>query len=497
MKKMEFADMKNFLAFDLGASSGRAIIGTLDNGKLALKEVHRFHNGPIEKDGSFFWDYPRLCGELKTGLKNALATGVKLDGISIDTWGVDYVFFDRNTKKELRMPYNYRDERSVKAAEKLWQQISPSELYKLTGIQCMTLNTIYQLLAHKEAHPEDFENSCFLPIADALALSLGGDFTAEYTFCSTTNLLDPAACRWHWELIDRIGLPRSIFPEIVPPGSSNGMLSAEICRELGCAPIRIFKCGSHDTASAVAAVPAPETGSWAYISAGTWALLGAEIDKPMLSGAEYITNEGGVDGKIRYLTNIMGSWLFQELRRVWNEEGKNLSFNDMEQMARSSAPCAYFINPNSAEFAVPGDMPGNIRAFLRRTGQGEEFSDAQVVRTVYDSLALYFRSKLEMLEQTLGTKYACLNVVGGGTKDGFLMELTSCALRRPVIAGPVEATATGNILVQALANGDLPDLDAVREVVRNSFELKTFEPDTEMAEKYDSVISKFNTIAGK
>ena len=489
--------MKNFLAFDLGASSGRGIIGTVENGKLTMKEIHRFPNGPVEIDGSFYWDYDRLCGELKTGLRNALATGVKLDGISIDTWGVDYVFFDKNTKKARRRPYNYRDPRTVAAAEKVWKTVSKDALYKATGIQCMTLNTIYQLCAHKEAHPEDFENSFFLPIPDALALSLGGNATAEYTFCSTTNLLDPAKRTWHWELIDKLGLPRDIFPEIVEAGTPSGMLSAELCAELGCDPIPIFKCGAHDTASAVAAVPAPLTGQWAYLSAGTWALLGAEIDKPMiseLSEKEAITNEGGVGGKIRFLTNIMGSWLFQELRRVWNEAGKNLSFNDMEQMARASEPCKYFINPNCSEFAAPGDMPGNIRAFLKRTGQGEEFTDAEVVRAVYDSLALYFSAKLALLEKILGASYACLNVVGGGTKDGFLMELASCALNRQVVAGPIEATAAGNILVQAMAAGELASLDEVREVIRNSFELKTFSPDPAMAAKFAAVADKFAAV---
>jgi sugar (pentulose or hexulose) kinase len=358
----------------------------------------------------------------------------------------------------------------------------------------MTLNTIYQLCAHYETHPEDFKNSYFLPIPDALARSLGGNATAEFTFCSTTNLLDPHKRQWHWELIDKLGLPREVFPEIVEAGTVSGQLSDELCAEFGCDPIPIFKCGSHDTASAVAAVPAPVSGEWAYLSAGTWALLGAELNGPMISAdseKESITNEGGVGGKIRFLTNIMGSWLFQELRRVWNEAGKNLSFNDMEQMARSSEPCKYFINPNCAEFAAPGDMPGNIRAFLKRAGQGEEFSDAEVVRAVYDSLALYFRSKLETFEKLLGVRYACLNVVGGGTKDGFLMELASSALNRQVVAGPVEATAAGNILVQAMGEGELKDLNDVRAVIRNSFELKTFSPDAEMTAAYDAAVEKF------
>lgn len=491
--------MKKFLAFDLGASSGRAIIGSVENGKLSMQEVHRFPNGPKEIDGSFYWDYPGLCGELKTGLKNALATGVKLDGIAIDTWGVDYVFFDKDTLAMRRLPYNYRDPRTVAAAEKVWKKISQSELYARTGIQCMTLNTIYQLAAHYEAHPEDFENSFFLPVPDALALSLGGKAVAEYTFCSTTNLLDPVSRQWDWELIGKLGLPKEVFPEIVTAGSQAGVLSAELCAELGCDPIPIYKCGSHDTASAVAAVPAPVGGEWAYLSAGTWALLGAELDAPMLtaeSEKQSITNEGGVGGKIRFLTNIMGSWLFQELRRVWNEAGKNLSFNDMEQMARNSEPCKYFINPNCSEFAAPGDMPGNIRAFLKRTGQGENVSDAEVVRAVYDSLALYFANKISLFEKLLNVKYACLNVVGGGTKDGFLMELTSSALDRQVVAGPIEATAAGNILVQAMGAGVLRDLAEVRSVIRNSFELKTFSPDAAMADIYRDSVEKFLMIAG-
>ncbi len=492
--------MSNFLAFDLGASSGRAIIGTVENGKLSLREVHRFPNGPIEKDGSFYWDYPRLCEELKTGLKNALDTGVKLDGISIDTWGVDYLLFDRDTRKAVRLPYNYRDKRSTAAAEKIWKKLSPAEIYRMTGIQCMTINTLYQLLAHKDEYPQELENSTFLPIPDALALSLGGNFSAEYTFCSTTNLLDPVTRQWHWELIDKIGLDRKIFPEIVSPATANGFLSKKLCDTLGCDPIPIYKCGSHDTASAVAAVPAPVDSQWAYLSAGTWALLGAETDAPViseLSEKENITNEGGVGNKIRFLTNIMGSWLFQELRRVWNESGKNLSFNDMESMARAAKPCRYFINPNAAEFAAPGDMPGNIRKFISRTGQGENISDAEVIRAVYDSLALYFRTKLELLEKLLNTRYECLNIVGGGTKDGFLMELTSSALNRKVSAGPVEATAAGNIMVQAIAAGTVKNLAEAREIIRNSFALKNFAPQADMAALYDANVEKFSAIAGK
>ena len=490
--------MGNYLAFDLGASSGRAIIGSLENGILSLREVHRFGNGPIEKEGSFYWDYEALKNELITGIGKALALNIKLDSISIDTWGVDYVLFERGTKNMRRMPYNYRDTRTVKAAEELKKKLSNSELYAMTGSQSLPINTIYQLLAHKQEHPEDLENSVFLMMPDALALALGGDFTSEYTICSTSGMLDAEKRDWNWDLIDKIGLPRDIFPKIVPPCSKNGVLSKELCEKFNCAPIPLVKCASHDTASAVLAVPAPEKGEWAYLSAGTWALLGAELAAPNFSKeaeSANITNEGGIGNTIRFLVNVMGSWLFQELRRNWQLKNPDISFNDMEQMARNSAQCACFINPYCADFAAPCNMPEVIRTFIARSGQGENLSDAEVVRAVYDSLALYLRSKLEGIENLLGVKYECLNIVGGGTKDRFLMQLICDALKRNVIAGPVEATSVGNILAQAIATGEIADTAAARKVVHNSFAPVCYTPDAASAARYDEVQSIFKKFA--
>ena len=492
--------MGNYLAFDLGASSGRAIIGTLKNGTLSLKEVHRFANGPVEKNGSLYWDYDSLQNELVSGLAKAVNSGIKLDGISIDTWGVDYVFFDRSTRKMLRPPYNYRDRRTIDAAEKIGKLMDKSEIYQATGIQYMTLNTIFQLFAHKEQHPEDMANGVFLPIPDALAFALGGDFTAEYTHCSTFALLDTVTRQWNRELINRLGLPEEIFPEIVPPCSANGQLKKELCQKFNISPIPIFKCGSHDTASAVLAVPAPEDRNWAYLSAGTWALLGVECSTPVLtvaSNAANVTNEGGVGNTIRFLANIMGSWLFQELKRVWNSENKDLSFNDIESMARNEKMCRYFVDPNCADFAAPGNMPQNIRNFCCATGQGGDLSDSEVARSVYDSLALCFRQKLELIESLQGTHYQCLNIVGGGTKDRFLMQLTASALNRQVITGPVEATASGNILAQAIASGEISGIAEAREIIRNSFELEIFEPDAADAARYQQEYSRFCEITGQ
>ncbi len=491
--------MKNFLAFDLGASSGRGIIGKLENGKLTLTEVHRFANGPTEQGGSIYWNYPQLVEELKTGLKKALAIEPALDGIGIDTWGVDYVFFSNTTGRFLRWPYHYRDVRTGNAESDVWSKISKQELYGHTGIQCMTLNTVYQLAAHFREHPEDFKDSHFLTMPDALARALGGDDTSEYTDCSTTNLLDPVTKEWDWEVIDRVGLPREVFPKIVKPCTFGGTLSEELQRELGCGPIPIIKVGSHDAASAVGAVPAPTSGNWAYISAGTWALLGAEIDEPLRTAAsekESFTNEGGLDGKIRFLTNIMGSWLFQETRRNWREQkDPELSFAEMERMALASEPCRYLINPNDASFVTPGDMPQRISDFCADHGEGAIVDDGAVVRAIYDSLALYFRCKLETLASLLGVKYQCLNVVGGGTKDGLLMQLTADALNIPVVAGPVEATAIGNLLAQAMATGAVKDLAAARQVVKDSFEVRTYRPNEAMHALYNGEIERFKSLA--
>ena len=492
--------MDKFLAFDLGASSGRAIVGTLSDGKLELREVHRFPNGPVQIDGSFTWDYPRLARELENGLEKALASDPGIEGIGIDTWGVDYVLFDKDTRKMKRMPYNYRDERTLAAVEEVLSRTTQEALYRATGIQHMAINTLFQLVAHKMQHPEDFENAVFLPIPDALALSLGGDFTAEYSHCSTTELLDPATRDWHWELIDSLGLPRSIFPKIVKPCTQGGALRDDLAAKFGCRKLPIYKIGSHDTASAVAAVPAPETGEWAYLSAGTWALLGAEIAEPEISEAsrrESFTNEGGLGGKIRFLTNIMGSWLFQETRRVWNEAGRNLSFADMEKMAAEATPCQSFVNPNDATFAAPGNMPEKIRDFCRRTGQRVPETDGELLRTIYDSLALYFAGKLETLSSLLHVGYEAFNVVGGGTRDRLLMQLTADAMNLPVIAGPVEATAVGNLLGQSIAAGKTADLSGARRIVRASFEVSTYRPRPEMTALYRQNAAAFAEATAK
>ena len=489
--------MTNFLAFDLGASSGRAILGTLKDGKLDLQELHRFVNGHKRIDNALYWDYPALVEELKTGLAKAAAVTKDIDAIGIDTWGVDYVLFDRDSKEMVRLPYHYRDERGDRAVPEVQKIISKDDLYKRTGIQFMALNTIYQLTAHRLEQGDDFANSTFLHMPDALGFALGGDFTTEYTDASTGNLLDPAKRDWDWVLIDMLKLPREIFPKIVPPCTVGGYLSKELAEANGLKQIPIVKVGSHDTASAVGAVPVPAGQDAAYVSCGTWALLGCELDEPCCDvSKQTFTNEGGLNGKIRYLANIMGCWLLQECRRDFKVRGIDASFDAMEAMAAGADPCKYLINPNAADFVAPDQMPERIRKYCIATGQAgaENMTDAEILRAVYDSLALCFADKLAELEKATGKSYKVLNIIGGGTQDRRLMSEAAAAINKNVVAGPIEATAIGNILAQAITVKSLADWAEAREVVRNSFPVETFEVNPEMRQQFAAVMDKFKKL---
>ncbi|QSH40522.1 rhamnulokinase [Lentisphaerota bacterium ZTH] len=490
---------KSYLAFDLGASSGRGIIGTFDDGKLSLQEIHRFVNGPQEKNDSLFWDFKLICKEIKSGLKKAFTENPDISSIGIDTWGVDYVLFDRDTGKIKCQPHNYRDPRTDDIWLEVEKTVSLGELYARTGIQYLQFNTLYQLVAHNRQRPQDFENAVLLFMPDALTYMLCGEMTCEYSVASTSNLLDPVKRNWDFDLIDMLGLPRNIFPKIVQPCTKAAVLKPELQKAIGCGPVEIVKVGAHDTASAVAAVPAPTDRSWAYVSCGTWALLGAEIDQPLCSpeaGKAPFTNEGGLENKIRFLTSIMGTWPFQETRREWNEAYRNITFADMEAMAGEAEPLKYLIDPNDTSFLTPGDVPERIREFCENTGQGTPESDAEILRCIYDSLALYFRKKILQLEKILAANYQCLNIVGGGTKDKTLMQMTADCLGITVEAGPVEATAIGNLLGQAITAGDIGSLAEARKVVKASFQIIEFIPDSNLKPQYDAAMLKFKKICG-
>ena len=491
---------KTFIAVDLGASSGRVIAGCLENGKLALEEMHRFENGPVERNGSLLWDINQIFGEVKAGIKKAVAAYPDAESVGIDTWGVDYVVV-KPDGSFTRDPYNYRDARTENMPEKLFKIIPETELYAHTGMQRMLFNTIYQLMAHKEAHPEDFaDGNQMLLFPDALAYLLCGCKTCEYTHASTTNLLNAASREWDWEIIEKLGLPQSFFPKLTQPSTVVGQLSAELAAEFGCRRINICKVGSHDTASAVAAVPAPSDKNWVYISFGTWALFGAELDSPVLTPESLqagFTNEGGLNGKIRYLTNIIGMWLAQELKADWaKRDGAKKPWSEIDRMAQEAQGLKFIINPNSHEFLAPGDMAGKIRRFCERTGQGTP-NDAETIRCIYDSLGLCFRDRMELMSKLSGNTYDCLNIVGGGSNAKVIMQIATDICNVRVIAGPVEATASGNILAQAMACGEVRDLAAARDVVRASVTPDVYEVKDHDRAKYDAAYARFLKLAGQ
>ena len=471
--------MKQFLAFDLGASSGRAILGTLQNGKIDLQELHRFENGAIAINNGLFWNTLGLFKELKIGLQKALESGAELSGIAIDTWGVDYVLLDRNGNMA-GLARHYRDPRTDDVMPWCFERISQEEIYRETGIQLMTLNTIFQLAASIRDDDQALkiaDKLLFTP--NALTWMFGGKACAEYSIASTSQLFNPATKDWSWRIIDALGLPRSLFPKIIPSCSMAGTLSPAIQEELKCGPIPLILVGSHDTASAVAAVPAPNDKSWAYLSSGTWSLLGVELDQPLINEkarlANY-TNEGGVGGKIRFLKNIMGLWLVQECRQEWLRRGQSYSFDEMDQLAMQAAPFRSFVDPNHASFVAPGDMPARIQQYCRDTGQPVPEDPGAIMRCALESLALRYQQTMQELEELLGHKLDVLQLVGGGCKNKILNQFTANAIQRPVHTGPVEATALGNIIGQCLATGAIKSLQEGRDIIKASGETQTWLP---------------------
>lgn len=464
------------LAFDLGASSGRAILGRIVNGKLELEEIHRFPNHPVEKDGRMYWDFSGLMHEIETGLVKACAACPNIASVSVDTWGVDIVFFRGG--KPVREPYCYRDPRFERAMNSVHEIIPAEEMFRRTGIQIMPFNTVYQLYADREDAPEDFRGTKILFMPDAILAMLTGNIQAEYTDASTGALLDPVTRDWNWPLLDQLGIPTDILPELAAPCTSAGLLSEDLCRRLGIPRIPAVRCGSHDTASAVAAMPSADAGNAAYISLGTWALLGAEIPECVCTDEAFrahYTNEGALEGKIRFLTNITGTWLLQETRRVWNEAGGNLSFGEMSAMAES-AQTEKRIAPNDPAFSTPGDMPGRIENYCVKTGQGAFSGRAELLRCIYESIADCFCDSLRKLENLLGVKYQALHVLGGGSRDRLLMRLTAERTGIPILAGPVEATAVGNLSAQFAADGELNGERDIRALSAASFPLEKYLP---------------------
>jgi rhamnulokinase len=469
----------HFIACDLGAESGRVMLGTLAEGRLTLLEIHRFPNVTIRLGGSLRWDILRTFNELKKGLAKLAKHGHAPASLSVDSWGVDYVW--SGLGQEMLAPsYIYRDPRTDATFEKALATVGREKIFSETGIQFMSLNTLYQLMADMETSPELARQADgFLCIADYLNFLFSGVRKAEESLASTTQIYNPASRTWSDELISAFGFPRSAFPEIVPSGTVLGPLTKAVSEETGLRGTQVVATCSHDTGSAVAAVPAGSGDNWAYLSSGTWSLIGVELPGPLINDATRnanFTNEGGFGGTTRFLKNIVGLWILQECRRDWERCGKAWDYAELNRLAAEAAPLRTLIDPDDARFLKPGDMISKVESFARETGQPVPENPGEFTRAILESLALLYRHTLANLEELTGRSIQMLHIVGGGSQSTLLNQFAADATGRKVFAGPVEATAIGNILIQAIAGGQLASLAELRDTVRNSFTIGEFHP---------------------
>lgn len=480
-----------FLAFDLGAESGRAVLGTLADGRLVLDEVHRFRTEGLLMLGVRQWDLARIYEEMLVALgKCAREYTAKLDGIGIDTWGVDFGLVARDGTV-LANPRAYRDKRNEGMQAVAFSRVPREEIYRRTGIQFLVFNSVYQLLSMVEAKSPLLEVADgLLMMGDLLAYLLSGRQACEYTNASTTQMLDARTRQWDDELIARLGLPRRLLRDLVPPGTILGPILPDIAAQTGIDPATpIIAPATHDTASAIAAVPAVQTDTpWAYLSSGTWSLLGAEIPEPCISERSLkhdFTNEGGVNGTIRFLKNIFGLWLVQECRRAWERSGAHTDYARLTEEAAASPPFAALFDMDDPRLLAPDNMPELIGELCRAKGFPAPQTRGAIIRAALESLALKYRRTLRAMDETLGRQTQRLHIIGGGVQNRLLNQMTADACGVPVIAGPVEATALGNIGVQAIAVGALSSLAELRRIIADSFTLQTYSP--ENPEKWTAV----------
>lgn len=483
--------MKKVLAFDFGASSGRAIIGSFDGEKITLKEVHRFTNDPVDLGGTLYWDVLRLFYEIKQGIVKAKIAG-GFDSIGIDTWGVDFGLIDKNGRL-LENPVHYRDKRTSGLVEESFKSVPRQKMYDITGIQFMELNTLFQLISLKKQRPEMLERAdkmLFMP--DLFAYFLTGKMCSEYSIASTSQLIDINTRSWSKELLDAFGIKESLFAPLTEPGTQLGNLSKEICEECGVESVPVISVCGHDTQSAITAVPC-ESGDFAFLSSGTWSLFGTELQKPIVNETSLkinITNEGGFGGTTGFLKNIIGLWLIQESRRQWQREGKDYSYADLEKLALSEEPFKCFIDPDAPEFVPQGNIPERVREFCRKTSQYVPESVGEIMRCIYESLAMKYRMTFEKLCECTGKDYPVIHVIGGGTKDGLLCRMTASSCGKTVKAGPIEATVMGNVAVQLMSDGTIGSISEARKAVAASESLKTYEPENtdEWIKAYESFV---------
>ncbi len=486
--------MKKVLAFDFGASSGRAILGSYENGKISLKEVHRFSNDPVKLNGTLYWDVLRLFHEIKQGIVKAKIAG-GFDSIGIDTWGVDFGLIDKEGRL-LENPVHYRDLRTSGLVDEAFKTIPRKKLYDITGIQFMELNTLFQLISLRRQRPELLQRAdkmLFMP--DLFAYFLTGKMCAEYSIASTSQLIDLKTGSWSKEILDAFQIDEKLFAPIVEPGTVLGELTDEICEECGVNKVPVISVCGHDTQSAITAVPCVE-GDFAFLSSGTWSLFGTELDAPIVNETSLninITNEGGYGQSTGFLKNIIGLWLIQESRRQWQREGKDYSYAELEKLALAEQPFKCFIDPDAPEFTPQGNIPRRVQEFCKKTGQYVPQSVGEIMRCIYESLAMKYRLTFQKLCECTNKDYPVIHVIGGGTKDGLLCKMTANSCDRTVKAGPIEATVMGNVAVQLLSDGTIESISQARQAVADSEQLKIYEPDE--ADEWKNAYPEFLKIA--
>lgn len=488
---------QSYLAIDLGAESGRVIAGQFDGNRVELVELHRFANRPVSLAGSLRWNVLGLWEGIQEGLARAASTSLAIGSMGVDTWGVDYVLLDK-AGEMLGLPYHYRDVRNRGMLAEATSIVPRQKIFAETGLQFMEINTLYQLLAHQRT------DAALLELADRLLLMpdffhwcLCGSRVVEFTNATTTQLIHPGKRDWSDSLLRQLRLPRSMFGDIVTPGTTLGTLRTNLAEATGLGKVPVVAPATHDTASAVAAVPTERSGTpnWAYISSGTWSLIGVEVTEAVLTerALEYnVTNEGGIDGTYRLLKNVMGLWLVQELRRSFDRAGMALDYADLTRLASEAKPFGSLVDPDDGVFLSPADMPTAIRDFCRQTGQVPPATEGELVRCALESLAAKYQVVLGRLEELTGVEIDVIHVVGGGSRNDLLNQLTANASGRPVVAGPVEATALGNVLIQARSAGKLSSLGEIRSVVRASSTLREFEPSDRTA--WEEALQRFRQV---
>jgi rhamnulokinase len=467
-----------FLAADLGAESGRLMLGGFDGDRITLEEIHRFDSHAVRLPDGLHTDVLRIFSELEAGLAAAARRGGEFAGVAVDTWGVDFALLDARGAL-LGAPYHYRDRLSEGMLAKALERVPREEIFARTGIAFMEINTLYQLLGLRSRGAGALDAAySLLMMPDLFTYWLSGRLGNELTIATTSQCFDTRRRRWALDLVERLDLPTRIFGEIVEPGTVVGELTSHVAESVGAPRLPVIAAGGHDTALAVAAIPARGR-DFAYVSSGTWSLLGTEREEPCVDSrslAANFTNEGGVGGTTRFLKNVCGLWIVQECRRAWARHGPPDTYDDLTRMASAAPPLRSLVDVDHPEFGKPADMPERIRAYCRRTGQPAPESKGEVVRCALDSLALKYRLVLDEMEGILGRRLDPLHVVGGGTRNRLLCQLAADATGRVVEAGPVEATAAGSVVMQAMASGRVASLGEARDLVRRSFEVEAFEP---------------------